>query len=74
VKAMPGSDNADTVVENVAKLLLPIPVTGDQRAVLLDIMMAGLPASYWDIESPTAASRLLLLFQSIVRMPEFQLM
>ncbi|RPI69014.1 MAG: DUF1800 domain-containing protein [Ignavibacteriae bacterium] len=74
VKAMPGSDNADTVVENVAKLLLPIPVTAEQRAVLLDIMMAGLPASYWDIESPTAASRLLLLFQSIVRMPEFQLM
>lgn len=74
VKSMPGSDTAETVVRNVANLLLPIPITTEQAAVLLDIMMAGLPASYWDIESPTAASRLLLLFQSIVRMPEFQLM
>jgi len=74
VKQLPDNDFAEEVVRNVCELLLPVETTEEQRAVLLDIMMAGLPANYWDIESGTANSRLRLLFQTIVRMPEFQLM
>ena len=44
------------------------------QLILLDVMMGGLPASYWNIDETTANSRLRQLFQTIVRMPEFQLM
>lgn len=73
VKQMPDFDDAEKVVGNVALLLLPVPTTAEQRAVLLDIMMAGAPAYTWDIETETANSRLKLLIQAIVRMPEYQL-
>ena len=74
VKQLPDNDVAEEVVRHVCELLLPVETSEEQQAILLDIMMAGLPASYWDIESGTANSRLRLLFQTIVRMPEFQLM
>ncbi len=74
VRQLPDHDNAQAVVDHVCELLLPVQTSTEQKAVLLDIMMAGLPASYWDIDGPTANSRLRLLFQSIVRMPEYQLM
>lgn len=73
VKQMPDYNNAEKVVENVTRLLLPIQTSGEQRAVLLDIMMAGAPAYSWDINSGTASSRIKLLMQAIVRMPEYQL-
>jgi uncharacterized protein (DUF1800 family) len=73
VKQMPDSTEAEKIVENVCKLLLPVSTSESQRAILLDIMMAGAPAYTWDIDSGTAPSRLKLLMQAIVRMPEFQL-
>lgn len=73
LKTMPNFDDAELVVENLALLLLPVPTTQEQRAVLLDIMMAGAPAYTWDIETETANNRLKLLVQAIVRMPEYQL-
>ena len=72
-KQLPDNNDAVKLVENMTKLLLPISTSAEQRAVLLDIMMAGAPAYTWDIDSGTSASRLKLLMQSIVRMPEFQL-
>ena len=74
VRQLPDFDNAEKVVENVCELLLPVQTSAEQRAILLDIMMAGLGVEYWDIDGATANSRLRLLFQTIVRMPEFQLM
>ena len=73
VAQLPDFEIAESVVANVCELMLPVQTNEEQRAILLDVMMAGLPASYWDITSGTANSRLRLLFQTIVRMPEFQL-
>ncbi len=73
VKKFPESNKAESVVKNMAMLLLPVATSAKQEEVLLDIMMAGAPAYTWDIESGTAASRIKLLMQAIVRMPEFQL-
>lgn len=72
-KQFPDYANARSVVSNMAMLLLPVTTSAEQEEVLLEIMMAGSDAKYWDIESGAAASRLKLLVQAIVRMPEFQL-
>ncbi len=74
IKSMPNNDDATKVVENVAKLLLPVPTTQEQRDVLLEIMLAGAQVYEWDIDAPSAAQRVKFLLQAIVRMPEFQLM
>lgn len=74
VRQLPNHDEAEAVVAGVCELLLPVETSPEQRVILLDVMMGGLPVSYWDIEGPTANSRLRQLFQTIVRMPEFQLM
>ncbi|MCO6467047.1 MAG: DUF1800 domain-containing protein [Bradyrhizobiaceae bacterium] len=72
-RQFPDNNNAHSVVSAMALLLLPVATSAEQEAVLLDIMMAGADPKYWDIESGTAVSRLKLLTQAIVRMPEFQL-
>jgi hypothetical protein len=73
VRQFPNNDKAEDVVANMAMLLMPVETSDAQRSVLLEIMMAGAPSYSWDIESGTAASRIRLLMQAIVRMPEFQL-
>lgn len=74
VRQLPYSDDAKKVVENVAKLLIPVPTTQEQRDVLLSIMLAGMPIYEWDLDSSGARQRIKFLLQAIVRMPEFQLM
>jgi uncharacterized protein (DUF1800 family) len=74
VRRLPQYDDAEAVVAGVCELLLPVETSQEQRDILLDVMMGGLPASYWNIDETTANSRLRQLFQTIVRMPEFQLM
>ena len=74
IRQLPNSNDAKKVVENVAKLLLPVPTTQEQRDVLLSIMLAGAQIYEWDIEAPSAVQRIKFLLQAIVRMPEFQLM
>lgn len=74
VRRMPEYNNAEAVVAGVCELLLAVEASQEQRDILLDVMMSGLPASYWNIDESTANSRLRQLFQTIVRMPEFQLM
>lgn len=73
VQQFPDPDQASAVVANMCLMLLPVATSSEQESVLLEIMMAGVEAKYWDISSPTAASRIKLLVQAIVRMPEFQL-
>lgn len=74
IRSLPNSNDAVKVVENVAKLFLPIPTTKEQRDVLLEIMLAGAQVYEWDIDAPSAVQRVKFLLQAIVRMPEFQLM
>ncbi|MBK7577124.1 MAG: DUF1800 domain-containing protein [Ignavibacteria bacterium] len=74
IRSLPNNDDAVKVVENVTKLLLPIPTTQEQRDVLLEIMLAGAQVYEWDINAQSAVQRVKFLLQAIVRMPEFQLM
>lgn len=74
VRALPDSQDAVKVVEHVAALLLPIAITTEQRDVLLEIMLAGMPVYEWDVNEPSSVQRVKFLLQAIVRMPEFQLM
>lgn len=74
IRSLPDNNDAVKVVENVSKLLLPIPTTKEQRDVLLEIMLAGAQVYEWDINAQSAVQRVKFLLQAIVRMPEFQLM
>jgi uncharacterized protein (DUF1800 family) len=74
IRQMPDHDDAVKVVEHVAALLLPIPITTEQRDVLLEIMLAGMPVYEWNVNEPSTVQRVKFLLQAIVRMPEFQLM
>ena len=67
-------NDAEKLVANFAGYMLAVPTTAEQRAVLLEILLAGAPIYEWDVDSPAAKNRLKLLLQAIVRMPEFQLM
>ena len=74
IRQLPNNNDAKKVVENVAKLMLPVPTTQAQRDVLLEIMLAGAQVYEWDIDLPSAVQRVKFLLQAIVRMPEYQLM
>lgn len=74
VRQMPDADDAEKLVNNVSALLLPIEISKEQHAVLLEIMLAGAQVYEWDIDSLSTPQRLKFLFQALVRMPEFQLM
>ncbi len=74
VRQMPGSDDAHKVVDAVASLLLPIPITKEQHEVLLEILLAGARDYEWDLNEPASVQRVKFLLRAIVRMPEFQLM
>jgi hypothetical protein len=54
--------------------MLSMPITPQQRDVLLEIMLAGAQVYEWDVNAPSALQRIKFLMQAIVRMPEYQLM
>ncbi|MBU3698906.1 MAG: DUF1800 domain-containing protein [Candidatus Kapabacteria bacterium] len=74
LKQFPDANDADKIVTNVAGALLAVPITTEQHAALLEIMLAGAQRYEWDINSQAAVQRARFLIQAIVRMPEFQLM
>ncbi|MEY3385378.1 MAG: hypothetical protein RIR53_189 [Bacteroidota bacterium] len=74
LKQFPDANDADKIVTHVARALLAVPITEQQHAALLEIMLAGAQKYEWDINSPAAVQRARFLLQAIVRMPEFQLM
>lgn len=66
-------NDAEALVAAVAEAMLAVPVTAEQQAVLLDILLAGIPAYEWSLDEPGAVARVRTLLQTIVRMPEYQL-
>ena len=74
MKQFPDANDAEKIVSHVAQALLAIPITKQQHAALLEIMLAGAQKYEWDINSPAAVQRARFLIQAIARMPEFQLM
>lgn len=74
VRGLPNPQDAVKVVEDIARLMLPLPITPQQRDVLLEIMLAGAQVYEWDVNATSAVQRIKFLMQAIVRMPEYQLM
>jgi hypothetical protein len=74
VRGLPNPQDAVKVVEDIARLMLSMPITPQQRDVLLEIMLAGAQVYEWDVNAPSAVQRIKFLMQAIVRMPEYQLM
>ena len=74
VRGLPNPQDAVKVVEDMARLMLSMPITPQQRDVLLEIMLAGAQVYEWDVNAPSALQRIKFLMQAIVRMPEYQLM
>ena len=74
VRGLPNPQDAVKVVEDMARLMLSMPITPQQRDVLLEIMLAGAQVYEWDVNAPSAVQRIKFLMQAIVRMPEYQLM
>jgi uncharacterized protein (DUF1800 family) len=73
-KSITDADDPRKIVEATCKVMLAVPTTEQQRAVLLEILLSGVPDYEWDIDTPGAAVRVRGLLQAIVRMPEYQLM
>lgn len=72
-KQLPDPSNARAVVADTLKLLIAVPTTTEQQEFLLDVLLSGLDESYWNIDDPSAVTRLRGFLQTVVRMPEFQL-
>lgn len=73
-KSIGDADDPRKIVEATCKVMLAVPTTQEQREVLLEILLSGIPDYEWDIDTPGAAVRVRGLLQAIVRMPEYQLM
>jgi uncharacterized protein (DUF1800 family) len=73
-KAITNADDPRKIVESACTVMLAVPTTQEQRDALLEVLLAGIPDYEWDIDTPGAAVRVRGLLQTIVRMPEYQLM
>lgn len=76
----------NSVVEEFAKILFPQPITDDQKLILKEILIPGLPDYEWGVEyndyldypddenlANAVASKLKNLLQAMFAMPEFYL-
>lgn len=86
VAAIDNPHNPDSVVEEFAEILLPKPLTDAQKNILKGILLPGLPDFEWTVEysqyekdpdnsnhANAIATRLKMLLNAMLNMPEFQL-
>lgn len=73
VRQLPKPNDAVSVVDTVARIMLPIEATTAQKNALLEIMLAGAQVYEWSIDDASSVQRIKFLLQAISRMPEFQL-
>lgn len=72
-KQFPDNNDANKLVKNIVDYLVSFDVAQSQIDALVDEMLAGLPAIYWDINGATAPTQLQLLMKAIYNLPEYQL-
>lgn len=72
-KQFPDFSDAKKLVTNIVEYVVAFDVAESQIDALVDEMMAGLPAIYWDINGPTAPTQLQLLMKAVYNLPEYQL-
>lgn len=67
------SNDAEALVQDMAKLFFPLPISDELEEQLLDALLEGAAVYDWDINDPGAPLRLRNLIKYILRKPEFQL-
>lgn len=66
-------DDAEVLVQDMAKLFFPLPISDELGEQLLFALLEGAAVYDWDINDPGAPLRLRNLIKYILRKPEFQL-
>jgi uncharacterized protein (DUF1800 family) len=73
VKALPGNDDVDNVLDHLLELLLPVQITSAARDLLRDELLGGGPAYEWGPDKPNAPSRIRACLIRIANLGEYQL-
>lgn len=73
VMAMPERHDAYALAGTLADRVLPVPLTGQERTALGDILLAGMPAYEWDLSAFGGFARLTGLLTHLYSLPETQL-
>lgn len=74
VKSLPDAGDAEKLLDHLLAVHLPIAVSADTRAALLDELLAGGPAYEWDPDAPSAPTRIRACLIRITNLGEYQLM
>jgi hypothetical protein len=75
VKSFPDAKTDVTkLLDHILDLLLPIALTNDAKAPLLEEILGGGPTYEWDPDAPNAAARIRACLVRIASLGEFQLM
>jgi uncharacterized protein (DUF1800 family) len=72
-RTFPQPDNAVQLVNDLAALFFPAPLTSTRIQLLMNTLLQGLPAYEWSTQIAGADARLRSLLKFMMRMPEFQL-
>jgi hypothetical protein len=65
--------DAETLLDNILTLLVPVKVSDTRRASYLQTMLGGAPVYEWNIDLPNADTNLRSLLVRLVSAPDFQL-
>jgi hypothetical protein len=74
VKSLPKSTDVDSVIDNLLLLLLPLGISSNARALLLDELLAGGPSYEWNPDAANAAPRIRACLIRLANLGEYQLM
>lgn len=74
VKSLPDATDAEKLLDHLLMIHLPLGVTTETRATLLDELLAGGPVYEWNPDAPNAATRIRACLIRIANLGEYQLM
>jgi uncharacterized protein (DUF1800 family) len=74
VKTFPEPKDAEKLLDAMIGLLLPVAISTDARATLLDELLGGGPAYEWDPDGSNAAPRIRACIIRMMNLGEYQLM
>lgn len=75
VKSLPDAkEDVTKLLDHIIELLLPLELTAEAKAPLLDEILGGGPTYEWDPDAPNAAPRIRACLIRIANLGEYQLM
>jgi hypothetical protein len=72
-KSFDNASDANTLLDDILMLLLPVEVSTTRRDSYLQTMLGGAPVYEWNIDAPNADTNLRNLLVRLVSAPDFQL-